>query len=80
MLMSAHRLCPHQEAVVPQGEEGTCGNAFVRDSFSMTNTTQTQVFVERSYTPPVSSLAGVVLVERAFLKKASFAPPQLDTK
>jgi hypothetical protein len=73
MLMSAHCLCPHQEAVVPQGEEGTCGNAFVRDSFSMMNTTQ--VFAE-----PVFCLAGVVLVEQTFVKKFSFAPPQLDTK
>lgn len=78
MLMSAHCLCPHQEAVVPQGEEGTCGNAFVRDSFSMMNTTQ--VSAERSYIRPGFCLAGVVPVEQTFVKRFSFAPLQLETK
>lgn len=38
-----------QEAVVPQGEEGTCGNAFVRDSFSMMNTTQDILTIQAGY-------------------------------
>ncbi|GAQ87085.1 hypothetical protein KFL_003300090 [Klebsormidium nitens] len=39
-----------QEAVVPEGEEGLCGNAFVRDSFSTLNvTTQDVLTIQAGY-------------------------------